>query len=99
MLLAATVATLPPHLLVVRLMLRQNLLPHLLLALVDIRVELVTVLLDGELLIIIDGNEDLLCAYGFLLGIVELGNVWMLQGLLSCQALIWVELKQTLKQV
>ena len=79
MLLAATVAALPPHLLVVRLVLRQNLLPHLLLALVDIRVELVSIFLDGEFLIIVDGNEDLLGAYGFLLWIVELGHVWMLQ--------------------
>ena len=84
MLLAATVTALPPHLLVVSLMLRQNLLPHLLLALVDIRIELVTVLLDGELLIIIDRNKDFLGAYWLLLRVVELGNIWMLQGLLSC---------------
>lgn len=84
MLLAATVAALPPHLLVVRLVLRQNLLPHLLLALVDIRIELVAILLDRELLIIIDRNEDLLGAYGLLLRVVELGHIWMLQGLFSC---------------
>ena len=84
MLLAATVAALPPHLLVVRLMLSQNLLPHLLLALVDIRIELVTVLLDRELLIIIDRNEDFLGAYWLLFGVVELGHIRMLQGLFSC---------------
>ena len=80
-------------------MLRQNLLPHLLLALVDIRIELVTVLLDGELLIIIDGNKDFLGAYWLFLWVVELGHIWMLQGLFCCQALIWVELKQTLEQI
>ena len=80
-------------------MLSQNLLPHLLLALVDIRIELVAVLLDRELLIIIDWNKDFLGAYWFLFGIVELGHIWMLQSLLSCQAFVWVELKQILEQV
>ena len=80
-------------------MLRQNLLSHLLLALVDIRIELVSIFLDGEFLIIVDGNEDLLGAYGLLLWIVELGHVWMLQGLLGRQALVRVKLKQILEKV
>ena len=64
-------------------MLRQDLLSHFLLAFVDIRIELVTVLLDGELLVVINWNEDFLGAYWLLLGVMELLDVWMLQGLLS----------------
>ena len=93
MLLAATVPALTSHLLVVCLMLSQNLLPHLLLALVDVRVKLIAVLLVGELLIIIDWNEDLLSAYWLLLRVVELGYVRVLQCLLGRQALVRVELK------
>ena len=96
MLLATTVTTLSTHLLVICLMLRQNLLPHLLLAFVDIRIELVAILLDGELLIIINGNEDLLGAYRLLFRVVELGHIRMLQGLLGRQPLVWVKLEQIL---
>jgi hypothetical protein len=53
------VASSATHLLVVSLVLSQYLLSQLLLSLVDIRVELVSVLTDRKLLIIIDGDEDL----------------------------------------
>ena len=89
----------PSHLLVISLVLSQDLFSHFLFPLVDIRVELVSVLLDGEFLIIVDGNEDLLGAYGLLLWIVELGHVWVLQGLLGRQALVWVKLEQILEKV
>ena len=93
MILTAAMATLPSHLLIVCLMLRQNFLTHLLLALVDIRVKLVAVLLDRELLIIVNGNEDLLRAYWFFLRVMELSYIWMLQGLLCCQSFVWIKLK------
>jgi len=97
--LTAAMATLPSHLLIVRLMLRQNLLTHLLLAFVDVRVKFVAVLLDRELLIIIDGNEDLLRAYWFFLWVMELCYIRMLQGLLRCESFVWIKLKQILEKV
>jgi len=98
-LMAATVAALPPHLLIVSLMLRQNLLTHLLFALVDVWIQLVAVLLDRKFLIIVNRNEDLLRAHWLLLRIVELRHIRMLQGLLCCQSLIRVKLKQILEKV
>ena len=92
MLLATTLPTLSSHLLIISLMLCQNLLTHLLFPLVNIRIKLVSVLFDGELLIIVDRNHNLLGTYWLFLGVVELGHIRMLQRLLSCQAFIWVEL-------
>ena len=97
MLLATTLTTLSSHLLIVGLMLCQNLLTHLLFPLVNIRIKLVSVLFDGELLIIVDRNHNLLGTYWLFLGVVELGHIRMLQRLLSCQAFIWVELQQILQ--
>ena len=74
-------------------MLCQNLLTHLLLALVDVRVKFVAILFDRELLIIVNGNEDLLRAYWFFLWVMELCYIWMLQGLLCCQSFVWIKLK------
>lgn len=62
----------------------------------DIRIELITVLLDGELLVVVDRDKDFLCAHGLLLGVVELLHVRMLEGLLRSQPLIRIELEQTL---
>jgi hypothetical protein len=59
----------------------------------NIRIELVAVYLDRELLIIIDGNEDLLGAYGLLLRVVELGHVLVAQRLVRCQSFVRVELQ------
>ena len=84
------------HLLVVRLMLLQNLLPQLLLSFVDIRIELVAILSDWEFLVVINRNEDLFLAFGFILGVVELGHIWMLQGLLCSKPLTRIELEQIL---
>jgi hypothetical protein len=81
------------HLLVVGLMLGQDFLSHLLLSFVDIRVELVPIFFDRELLVIVNGNENLLCANWLLVGVVELRNVWVLECLLNCQSLVWVELE------
>ena len=71
------------HLLVVSLVLGQNLLPHFLSALVNVRVKLVAVLLDAELLVVIDWNENLLSTDGLFLWIVELSNIRVLECLLS----------------
>ena len=77
----------------------QDLLAQLLFTLVDIRVKLVSVLPDGELLVVIDRNVDLARADGLIVGIVELGNVGVAQSLLSGQSFIRVELKQILHEV
>jgi hypothetical protein len=68
----------PSHLLVIGLMLGENFLPHLLSTLVNIRIELVAVLFDGEFLVVVDWYVDLLSAYGFFFGIMELSDVGML---------------------
>ena len=97
--LAGAVAALATHLLVVGLVLRQNLFPHLLFALVDIRVQLVPILLDREFLIIVNRDKDLLSADGLLLRVVELSYVWVLQCLLCSEPLIWIELQKVLQQI
>lgn len=104
MLLRATVAATATsagsaHLLVIRLVLRQDLLPHLLLPLMDIRIKLIAVLLDRELLVVVDRNEDFLSANWFLLWVVELLDVGVLQSLLRGQPLVRIKLKQILQQV
>jgi hypothetical protein len=50
----------------------QRLLPQFLLALVNVRVELVAVLPDGELLVVIDRNVDFLGANRLIFRVVEL---------------------------
>ena len=59
-------------------MLGEDLLSHLLSTLVDIRIELVAVLFDGEFLVVVNRYVDLLSANWFLLWIVELSYVRML---------------------
>lgn len=87
------------HLLVISLVLRQDLLPHLLLPLMDIRIKLIAVLLDRELLVVIDRDEDFLSANWFLLWVVELLDIRVLQSLLSRQSLVRIKLKQILQKV
>ena len=58
----------------------------------DISIELVSVLTNRELLIVIDGNVDLLSADRFIIGIVELAHIWMSEGLISGQSLVRVEM-------
>ena len=87
------------HLLIVSLMLSEDLLSHFFLAFMDIRIELVTILLDGELLIVIDWNKDFLGANWFLLGIMELLDVWVLQSLLSRKTFIRIELKKVFQKI
>ena len=50
-------------------------------------------------MVIVDGNEDLSGADWLLIWVMELCYVRMLQGLLSSQPLVWVELKQILHEV
>ena len=82
------------HLLVVRLVLSQDLLAEFLLALVDIRVKLVTVLSNGKLLIVVNGNENLLLAVWLFIGVVELGYIGVLQSLCSRHSLVGIKLKE-----
>ena len=89
----------PAHLLVVGLVLGEDLLPEFLFALVDIRVKLVPVLADRKLLVVVDGNVDLLRAHWLLVWVVELSHVGVLQGLLGCQSLVRVKLKKVPKHV
>lgn len=65
----------------------------------DIRVKLVSVLPDCELLVIIDWNIDLACAIRFVIRIVELGDIRVSESLLCSQSFIWVELEQVFHQV
>ena len=59
-------------------MLRKDLLPHFLLSFMDIRIKLISVLLDGELLVIVDWNEDFFCADGLFFRIMELLDIRVL---------------------
>ena len=59
-------------------MLGENFLPHLLSTLVNIRIELVAVLFDGEFLVVVNWYVDLLSADWFFFRIVELCDVGML---------------------
>jgi hypothetical protein len=92
-------ASSPSHLLVVGLVLRKDFLPHLLLPLVDVRVQLVSVLSNREFLVVVNWDEDFLRANWLLVGVVELSYIWMLESLLSCKPLVWVELKKVFQQV
>ena len=96
--MAATLST-ATHLLVVSLMLRQQLLSHFLLTLVDIRIELVSVFSDREFLVVIDGYKDLLGAVWFLVWVMELSNVRMLKSLFSGESLVRIELQKALEKV
>ena len=93
---AAAGRCLSAHLLVIGLVLSQDLLAEFLLALVDIRVKLVSVLADRKLLVVVDRNEDLLGAHWFFFGVVKLSHVRVPQGFLRSQTLVRVEVKQVL---
>ena len=58
----------------------------------DISIELVSVLTNRELLIVIDGNVDLLSADRFVVRVVELAHIWMSESLISGQSLMRVEM-------
>lgn len=77
----------------------EYLLPEFLLALVYVRVQLVPVLPDGELLVVVYGDVDLLGAIGLVLRVVELSYVGVLQGLVGCQALVRVKLQHVAQEV
>ena len=74
-------------------MLSEDFLSKFLLTLMDIRIELVTVFTNGELLVVIDWNLDFLGTDWFLVWIMELSNIWVLQSLIGCESLGWVEHK------
>ena len=89
----------PSHLLVVSLVLSQDLFSHFLFPLVDIRVKLVPVLSDRELLVIIDWDKDFLCANWLFIWVMELSHVRMLQCLLGSESFCWVELQKILQKI
>ncbi len=80
-------------------MLGEDLLSHFLLSLVDIGVELVSVLTNGELLVVVNRDEDLFQTVRLLIWVVELRNIRMLKSLLSSESLTWVELEKVFQQV
>ena len=82
------------HLVVVSLVLGQNLLSHLLLPLVDIRIELISIFSDREFLVVINRNENLFVTNWLFLRIMELSHVRVLQCLLSRKPLSWIEIKE-----
>lgn len=59
----------------------------------DISIQLVSVLSNRELLVVIDGDVDLLSADGLILLVMELSNIGVFQGLLSCKSAVRIELK------
>lgn len=77
----------------------KHLLSDFLLSLVNVSVKLVSVFSDGEFLIVINRNVDLLSANGLILFVMELSHVRMLQRLLSSESSVRVELKKILEQV
>lgn len=74
----------------------RTLLAQFLLPLVDVRVQLVPVLPDRELLVVVDGDLDFLRAVGLVVRVVELGHVLVFQRLFRSQPLVRVEHQQLL---
>lgn len=77
----------------------EDLLAELLLTLVDVCIELISVLTDGELLVVINGNVDLLGAHWFILGVVELAHIRVAECLFCCETFQGVEVKQAFQEV
>jgi len=66
---------------------------------VDVCVQLVSVLSNGELRVVVDRDVDSSVADWFVIGIVELSHIRVFKGLFGGKALARVELKQVLDQV
>lgn len=64
-----------------------------------VSIQFIPILSDGELLVVINRNIDLLGANGFIIRIVELTHIRMLQTLLSCESLVRIEYHQVLQHV
>ena len=56
---------------------RQNLLSQLLLSLVDVCIQLISIVSDGELLVVINRDVNLLLTDWFIIWVVELCNIGM----------------------
>lgn len=97
--LGACTSTCSAHLLVVGLVLSEDLLSHFLLSLVDVGVELVSVLTDRELLVVVNRDENLFQTVWLLIWVVELSDVRMLKSLLGGESLAWVKLEKVLQEV
>ena len=69
-------------------------LPQLLLATVDVCVQLVSVLADRELLIVINRDVDAARTHGLIFRIMELRDIWVSQSLICRQSSVWVELEE-----
>ena len=96
LLLAAAAA---PIVVVVVVVALQDLLAELLLSLVDVRVQLVAVLPNRELLVVVNRNVDLPRANRLVVRVVELRHVRVAQRLVCRQPLVRVELKQVTQKV
>jgi hypothetical protein len=68
-------------------------------AFLDVGIELVAVVPDGKLLVVIYGDVDFFGADGFVGGVVELGDVGMLEALLGGESLVGVEDEEALDHV
>jgi len=66
---------------------------------VDIRVKLVSVLPDCELLVVVNRDVDLASTVRFIIRVVELGHIRVSKGLFGGQSFIWVELEQAFHQI
>jgi len=76
-----------------------DLLAQLLFSLVYVGIQLVSVLPDRELRVVIDRDYDPPVADRLVVWVVELGDIWVPQGLFGAQALGGVELEQVADQV
>jgi len=65
----------------------------------NIRVELVPVLSNGELLVIVNRNVNLLRADNFSCWLMELSHKWVFQTLLSGHSFIRIECQQTFDEI
>jgi len=66
---------------------------------VNVCVQLVSVLSNGELRVVVDRDVDSSVADWFVIGIVELSHIRVSQGLFGGKAFTRVKLKQVLDQV
>lgn len=74
------------------LLLILELLMQFLLATDYIRVQLLTILADRELLVVVKWNVNLLFANGLIIRVMELSHVRMFQCFFGCRSLLRVEL-------
>ena len=77
----------------------KDLLPLFFLIPVNVWVQFISIFPDRELLVVINRDVNLLGTDWFIVGVVELSDIWMLQSLLSCESFARVKLHQILEQI